>query len=237
MASNVETSTTELPRDADGANRLVEGHIALGRALARRFRGRGEPLEDLEQVAMVALVAAARRFDPGRGVSFSTFATVSVLGELKRYFRDRSWWVRLPRRVHDTYVQLGEARETLAQRLDRAPSVTEIAEHVGVRDEEVLEAIGAGSGYRPSSLDQPVSPDGHARIDELTAPGDVYEQVLDHRRLSEVLPGLSAREQMAVKAYFFEDRTQADIGRVLGVSQMQVSRLLTSVIRRLRDQL
>lgn len=219
-------------------NALVERHMGLARSLSRRFQGRGEPPEDLEQVALLALVGAAHRFDPDRDVSFSTFATVSVLGELKRHLRDRGWWVRLPRRVHDTYLAIGEAREALAQRYGRPPTVQDIAEHLQVTDEEVLEAVEAGGGYRPSSLDKPRHPDAAAPIDDLAATGrDEYEAALDRRRLAELLPALERHEQVAVKGYYFEDRTQADIGRELGVSQMQVSRILSSILRRLRSRL
>lgn len=239
MPPTADVITTERDRaTALEPNQLVEGHMGLARSLSRRFQGRGEPPEDLEQVALLALVGAAHRFDPSRDVSFSTFATVSVLGELKRHFRDRGWWVRLPRRVHDTYLAIGEAREVLAQRHGRPPTVQEIGEHLGVSEEDVLEAMEAGGGYRPASLDKPRHPDANAPIDDLAARGgDDYEAVLDRHRLGELLPGLERHEQAAVKGYYFDDRTQADIGRELGVSQMQVSRILSSVARRLRSQL
>jgi RNA polymerase sigma-B factor len=238
MAMTTESTNSARQEAQTNPNDLVQSHIGLARSLSRRFQGRGEPPEDLEQVALLALVGAAHRFDPGRDVSFSTFATVSVLGELKRHFRDRGWWVRLPRRVHDTYLAIGEAREALAQRIGRSPTVQDIAAHLEIDEEQVLEAMEAGGGYRPASLDKPRHPDAPAPIEELSSSsGDEYEAVLDRHRLRELLPGLEWHEQTALKGYYFDDRTQADIGRELGVSQMQVSRILSSVARRLRTQL
>lgn len=238
MPPTADTTLHQHQATTARVNQLVEGHMGLARSLSRRFQGRGEPPEDLEQVALLALVGAAHRFDPERDVSFSTFATVSVLGELKRHFRDRGWWVRLPRRVHDTYLAIGEARETLAQRYGRPPTVPEISEYLQVTEEQVLEAMEAGGGYRPTSLDAPQHADAPAPIDDLaTTDGDQYEAVLDRHRLGELLPALERHEQAAIKGYYFEDRTQADIGRELDVSQMQVSRILTSITRRLRSQL
>lgn len=223
----------EPPAAAD-TDALVESHVGLARSLARRFLRRGEAKEDLEQVAMLALVKAARRYDHTRDVTFATFATVSVLGELKRHFRDHGWMVRAPRRLHDLYLQTGEARETLNQRLGRPPTVTDIAEYLGRSDEEILEAMEAGEGYRPASLDAPAREEGRALADELPAPGDPFEASLDHVRLVQLLPTLSEQEQVVVRRYFFDEKTQVEIGEEIGVSQMQVSRLLARSLGRLR---
>ncbi|MDQ6797987.1 MAG: sigma-70 family RNA polymerase sigma factor, partial [Actinomycetota bacterium] len=216
-------ATADPPVDAD---QLVRQHLGLARALARRFRSRGEPIEDLEQVALLALVKVARRFDPDRHVGFSTYATVCILGELKRHFRDRGWWVRVPRAVHDVYLTLSEANATLQQELGRSVTVAELSEHLDLSEEAVLEAIEAGSHYRPSSLDRPPSEGGRPLIDELEMPDDPYDGVLDRHRLRQALPTLSERERLVLKRYFFDGATQQEIGQDLGVSQMQVSRLL-----------
>jgi RNA polymerase sigma-B factor len=212
----------------------VESHLGLARSLARRFLRRGESKEDLEQVAMLALVKAARRFDDTREVTFATFATVSVLGELKRHFRDHAWMVRAPRRLHDLYLQTGEARETLNQRLGHPPTIQDIAGYLDKTDEEILEAMEAGEGYRPASLDAPTREEGRALADELPTPGDPFEERLDHVRLTQLLPTLSRQEQVVLRRYFFDEKTQLEIGREIGVSQMQVSRLLARSLGRLR---
>jgi RNA polymerase sigma-B factor len=219
------------------ADRLVEQHLGLARALARRFRGRGEPLEDLEQVALLALVKVARRFEPERHVSFSTYATVSIVGELKRHFRDRGWWVRVPRPVHDVYLTLNEANATLQQQLGRSVTTAELSEYLHLPEEDVLEAMEAGSHYRPASLDRPPSERGRPLLDELMAFDDPYDGVLDRHRLRQALPTLGDKERLVLKRYFFDGATQQQIGEELGVSQMQVSRLLARSLGRLRSRL
>lgn len=230
-------STVTTPASRLDAEELVEQHLGLARALAQRFRARGEPQDDLDQVALLALVKVARRFDPEFHVSFSTYATVCIVGELKRHFRDRSWWVRVPRPVHDVYLTLNEANATLQQRLGRSVTIAELSDHLHLPEEEVLEAIEAGSHYRPSSLDRPTSEGGRPLIDEIESVGDPYDGVLDRHRLRQALPTLSDRERLVLGRYFFDDATQQEIGRELGVSQMQVSRLLARSLGRLRSRL
>ena len=219
------------------AEQLVEQHLGLARALARRFRGRGEPQDDLDQVALLALVKVARRFDPERQVSFSTYATVSIVGELKRHFRDRGWWVRVPRPVHDVYLTLNEANATLQQQLGRSVTIAELSAHLHLPEEDVLEALEAGSHYRPASLDRPSSDRSRPLLDELASSDDPYEGVLDRHRLRQALPALGDQERAVLKRYFFDGATQQQIGEELGVSQMQVSRLLARSLGRLRSQL
>jgi RNA polymerase sigma-B factor len=225
----------ENERERRRSEHLITGHVNMAGALARRFAGRGESPEDLKQVALTALVKAAGRFDETRGVAFATFATVSVVGELKRHFRDSAWAVRAPRPLHDLYVQLGEANETLGHRLNRPPTIPEIGAYLGQSNESIHEAMEAGNGYRPTSLDAPTSDEGRAMVDELPAGGDPYEDRLNHMRLLQLLPTLSRDEQLVVRRYFFDERTQLVIGDELGVSQMQVSRLLARSLRRLRS--
>ena len=148
-------------RDRALRDRLVEEHLGIAVHLARRFSGRGEALDDLVQVASLAVVGAVERFDPTRGVEFSTFATRTVLGELKRHFRDKGWFVRAPRRVQELYLQVGEASAALNQELGRSPTIHEIAGRIGAREDDVIEALEAGQSYRAGSLDA-VGPDGEA---------------------------------------------------------------------------
>jgi RNA polymerase sigma-B factor len=199
-------------------NRLVEAHLSLARTLARRFANRNEPLDDLEQVAMLGVLKAVERFDPDRGIPFAAFAVPTVVGELRRHFRDRGWMVRVPRRLQDLHLRIGPVVSELSQQLGRSPTVPEIAEAAGVRDEDVLEALDAGNRYRPAPLDVTV---GLARTDSELASVD------DRATLLGLLRDLPERAQRVMYMRYFEDMTQAEIADAIGVSQMHVSRILT----------
>jgi RNA polymerase sigma-B factor len=216
---------------------LIKTHLGLARALARRFAYRGEALDDLEQVAMLALVKVSRRFDETNGASFSTYATTSILGELKRYFRDHSWVMRVPRRTQETYLAFKRASESLEQDLGRPATIPELSAYLRVSEEAVLEAIEAGRSFWPSSLDTPPSEGAPAPIDELTADGDAYDMALDRQRLRELLPALGERERLIISLLFFEGWTQQRVADRIGVSQMQVSRLLHRILEHLRTEL
>ncbi|MGI8753661.1 MAG: sigma-70 family RNA polymerase sigma factor [Acidimicrobiales bacterium] len=234
------TATTAAVRTAASctdADLLVEQHLGLARALARRFRARGEPQEDLDQVALLALVKVARRFEPERNVSFSTYATISIVGELKRHFRDRGWWVRVPRPIQDVYLTLNEANATLQQELGRSVTIADLSDHLDLSEEAVLEAIEAGSHYRPSSLDRPTSDGTRSLIDDLETPDDPYDGVLDRHNLRQAMLTLTDQERYLLERYFFVGATQQEIGHELGISQMQVSRLLARSLGRLRSLL
>jgi len=206
-------------------NRLIEEHLSLARTLARRFANRNEPLDDLEQVAMLGVLKAVERFDPDHGTPFAAFAIPTVVGELRRHFRDRGWMVRVPRRVQDLHLRIGTVVSELSQQLGRSPSPTEIAEAAGVRDEDVLEALEAGNRYRPTSLDVAASgSDGDARMGR----HDIeLVSVEDRATLLHLLRRLPERERRVMYMRYFEDITQAEIAEAIGVSQMHVSRLLT----------
>jgi RNA polymerase sigma-B factor len=206
-------------------NRLIEEHLGLARSLARRFANRNEPLDDLEQVAMLGVLKAVERFDPEHGTPFAAFAIPTVVGELRRHFRDRGWMVRVPRRVQDLHLRIGTVVSELSQQLGRSPSPTEIAEAAGVRDEDVLEALEAGNRYRPTSLDVAATgSDGDARM----AHSDIeMHSVEDRAHLLHLLQRLPERERRVMYMRYFEDMTQAEIAEAIGVSQMHVSRLLT----------
>lgn len=213
---------------------LIEYH-PLAEYLARRFRGRGEPLEDLVQVASIGLLKALDRFDPARGVSFVTYATPTILGELKRHFRDEaSWPVRMPRRLQETSLRIRLAVAELHQELGRSPTIPEIAERTGLEEDAILETMEAEYAGRPVSLDGSVDEDGQAPVD-----------VADHDRgfdlaeswasLSPLVKQLPERERKILVLRFFDDLTQTEIAERLGISQMHVSRLLSRSLRRLRE--
>ena len=220
-------------RDPALRARLVEAHLGLASHLARRFAGRGEPHDDLVQVGSLALVKAVDRFDPGRGVEFSTFATRTVLGELKRHFRDKGWFVRAPRRVQELYLQIGQVTSTLTQELGRSPTIRETAEVAGASEDDVIEALEAGQAYRSGSLDA-VGPEGEALADRLGEDDAGFGAAEDRALLVPALAALPPRERVIVHMRFVEGLTQTEIARHVGVSQMHVSRLLARSIERLR---
>ena len=211
---------------------LVHTHLRLARALAHRFLHRGEAPDELEQVALLALVKAARRFDPGRNNTFATYATVSILGELKRHFRDKTWMLRVPRSTQELYLAIKEAREELGHQLGRVPTVADIANHLGVAEEAVLEAMEAGSSYWTTSLDVPGS-DGERGIDIPVVDASL-DRALDRERLRAVLPRLDEKERLVLRRLYFDGYTQQRVADEVGASQMQVSRLLARTLAKLR---
>jgi RNA polymerase sigma-B factor len=224
-------------RNPDVRGQLIQAHLGLAEYLARRFSNRGEPLDDLVQVASVGLVKAVDRFDPERAVEFSTYATHTIVGELKRHFRDKGWAVRAPRRMQELYLRLGKLIGTLSQEIGRSPTIPELAAEAGASEEEVLEALEAGQAYRFASLDAPAP--GDEDSESLGAHmGEEDPGLLDaeHRAsLSPLLSTLQAREQTILHLRFFEGLTQSEIAERLGISQMHVSRLLARSLAQLRD--
>ena len=224
-------------RDRRLRDELVEGHVPLAQFLARRFAHRGEPYEDLVQVALLGLLKAVERFDPDRGLQFSTFATPTIVGELKRHFRDKGWAMRVPRRVQELHLQLAKIVGALSQELGRSPTAAEIAGRAGVSEEDVLEAMEAGGMYRLASIDGPAasSEDG-SELSALLGDDDIdFERVEHQVELSELLDALPARERKIVYLRFFEGLTQSEIADRVGISQMHVSRLLTRSLVTLRE--
>src|SRR3954471_3615994 len=220
-------------------NELIEAHKSLAMHLARRYANRGEPFDDLLQVAYLGMLKAVERFDPERNLEFSTFATATVEGELKRHFRDKTWSVRVPRRPQELHLRLGNVINELSQRFNRPPRVPEVASELGVSEEEVLEAMEVGGAYRSSSLDAR-PPDGHeaTTLERRLGAADHGFDLAEHRVLLErVLADLPERERMIVELRFFHDMTQTEIAEHVGISQMHVSRLLTRTLMQLRDRL
>lgn len=225
-------------RDRDPALReqLVGAHLELAEYLARRFANRGEALDDLVQVASLGLIRAIDRFDPTRSVEFSTYATHTIVGELKRHFRDKGWAVRAPRRMQELYLRLGKVVSTMGQELARSPTIAELATEVGVSEEEVLEALEAGQAYRSTSLDAPAgNEEGETLATRLGGEDSSLEDAERRATLSPLLAQLPERERLIVHLRFFEGLTQSEIATRLGISQMHVSRLLARSVARLRS--
>jgi RNA polymerase sigma-B factor len=217
---------------------LVEAHVPLAQYLARRFAHRGEPHDDLLQVALLGLLKAVERFEPDRGLQFSTFATPTIVGELKRHFRDRGWAMRVPRRVQELHLQLSRAVGAMSQSQGRSPTPKEVAAFLGVSEEEVLEAMEAGGMYRLASLDAP-APAAEDGGDLLGMVGDddpALEQVEHAEELSTLLGALPERERAIVYLRFFRGLTQSEIATRIGISQMHVSRLLARSLAQLRQE-
>ena len=211
---------------------LVAGHARLARSLARRFSHHGEAKEDLEQVALMALVKAARRYDPTREVSFSTYATASILGEIKRHFRDKTWMMRVPRSLQESYLAVKEAREALTHELSASPTIQQIAARLSISDEAVLEAMEAGENYWPESLDVGVFEGETGR--EVPVVDGGFELSLERQQFVSLLPRLAPRERLILKRLYFDGWTQRQVADEVGVSQMQISRLLARTMDKLR---
>jgi RNA polymerase sigma-B factor len=220
-------------------NQLVTLHQPLVEHLARRFRNRGEPYDDLVQVATIGLIKAIDRYDPERGVEFSTYATPTIVGEIKRWFRDKGWAVRVPRRLQELRLEIGTATGSLTQELGRSPTVTELAERIGATDEEILEGLESAAAYSTLSLDAPDGgePDGPSVLDLLGSEDAALEGVENREALKPLLAGLPERERRILLLRFFAGMTQSQIAVEVGISQMHVSRLLARTLVRLRQGL
>ena len=225
-------------RDPQLRERLVNAHLGLAGSLASRFGSRQESLDDLHQAALLGLLHAIDRFDPTRGVQFTTFAWATISGELKRHFRDRTWGVRVPRRVQELYLTTAEAMDALTNSLGRSPTVAEVAERIGASEEEVVEALEARAAYRLASIDTPVGSDGDdggSGAGMQLGDADPGFGVVEQRSvLSGLINKLPEREREIIHLRFNEELTQAEIAERVGVSQMHVSRLLSTSLAKLR---
>jgi RNA polymerase sigma-B factor len=223
--------------DPNARAALIERFLPLARSLARRYQRSGEPLEDLIQVASVALVKAIDRYDPARGCAFSTFAVPTITGELKRHFRDLTWTVRPPRDVQELTLRVDTALVRITQQLDRSPTTCELAAAAGLDEEQVLEALQARCGRSGLSLHAPQGERGDVTTlqDTLGAEDPDIARAETRAELSGLLKTVSPRAREMLRLRFEEDMTQAEIGAVFGVSQMQVSRILRQTIAQLRD--
>lgn len=218
---------------------LVLEHLDLARAVARRFSRRGTSRdEDLVQVAYVGLVKASRRFDPVRGHEFAAFAVPTITGEIKRHLRDSGWFVRPPRRVQELRARISEAGPRLAQAFGREPTASELVDDLGEPIAEVREALACGDHMQPTSLDGPIGSDRDTTVGQmLPAQGDELDRAESAAVVSAALTALTPRDRRVVELRFFEDRTQSDIAGELGVTQMQVSRILARTLAAMRDHI
>lgn len=226
--------------DAEARDQLIVNHINLVRFLASKFKNRGESLEDLIQVGTIGLIKAIDRFDPDRGLEFTTYATPTIMGEIKRHFRDKGWSVRVPRRLQELSAKVNQATDELTNQLQRSPSVAEIADYLGSSVDEVLEAMESSSAY--SSV--PLEGGGSGEDDESPSVIDHYATedpdlaASDDRIvLEQAIADFSPREQEIIKMRFEQGLTQVEIAEREGISQVQVSRLLRRALRRLQDKI
>lgn len=225
-------------RDRGLRDEIVAAQVGLAEYLARRFKNRGESIEDLVQVALLGLLKSVERFDPDRGLEFSTFATPTIVGELKRHFRDKGWAVRVPRRVQELHLRMSTVVNALSQELGRSPTIPEIARRAEVSLDEVLEAMEAGRAYRFSSIDAGTGDDEDRSpaAAQLGAEESGLVEVEDRMLLSPLIASLPKREQMIIHLRFFRGMTQSEIATRLGISQMHVSRLLARSLAQLRER-
>ena len=223
--------------EADARDQIALRFQPLAQYLARRFAGRGETVDDLTQVASIGLLNAIDRFDPDREVRFSTYATATIVGELKRHFRDKGWAVRVPRRLQELAVGLNRAIPSLSASLGRPPSVPELADHLDVEPEDIVEAMDAAQAYSATSLDTPVGETGLTPMDTVGEDDPSSGIGRGMGVAGTLLERLPARDRHVLYLRFFRGLTQSEIAEDIGVSQMHVSRILTSTLDRLRTDL
>ncbi|GGU51287.1 RNA polymerase sigma factor SigF [Streptomyces lavendofoliae] len=222
-------------------NTLIELNLSLVKYAATRFRNRSDQMEDIIQVGTIGLIKAIDRFDLSREVEFTTFAMPCVIGEIKRFFRDTSWSVHVPRRLQELRIDIARATDELFQRLDRSPTPAELAEHLGMKEDEILEGLVAANGYTAGSIDLPLddSADNSSETlgDRLGEPDRELEIVENVQALKPLIEQFDERDRRILQMRYVDEMTQSEIGAVLGVSQMHVSRLLSRITARLREGL
>ena len=225
--------------DRSVRNTLVEAHRGLAASIANDYRGRGVELDDLVQIAMLGTLKAVERFDPTRGIPFSSFASRTVNGEIKRHFRDRTWAVRPPRSAQERHLDLRRARAGLSSRLGRAPTIAEIADDMGISTDDVLDALEAGAAYRATSLDarRPGDDETTSLAERLTTDEAPSRPVELRLLVDQLLDTLPEREAAIMRLRFYQDMTQSEIAAQLGISQMHVSRLMRRCLESLRELL
>ena len=223
--------------DVRARDRLVEEVMPLVRSLANRYAGRGEPTEDLVQVGAIGLVKAIDRFELEKGVELSTYAVPTIVGEIRRHFRDRTWGVHVPRRLKELSMRLSRTRDDLSAELGRSPTVAELAEAVGVDEEEVIDALQASKAYAPRSLDQPHDDDEPARPTGLADEERGYAALERGSVVRQGLDTLDERERRIVVLRFLRGMSQSEIAAEIGISQMHVSRLLRKSLETMRGRL
>lgn len=225
--------------DEAARDELIMSHLNLVRFLASKFKNRGEPLDDLVQVGTIGLIKAIDRFDPERGLEFTTYATPTIMGEIKRHFRDKGWSVRVPRRLQELSAKVNQATDELTKQLQRSPSTEEVAKRLGVSVDEVLEAMESSGAYSSVPLegggsdddDSPSVIDHYATVDQDLAASD------DRMVIEDTIAGFSPREQEVIRMRFRDGLTQVEIAKRLGISQVQVSRLLRRTLKKVQEKI
>lgn len=222
-------------------DQLVMLHLNLVRYLASKFANRGEPLEDLVQVGTIGLINAVDRFDPARGNKFSTYAAPTIVGEIKRHFRDKAWNLKVPRRLQELNLAAGKAVEALTQKLGRGPTIQEIADHLQATEEETLEAIELGNAYETVSLDTRLEGQGDSgpmTLAEFIGGEDpTLAEISSFDDLRQAVSSLEDREQAIIRLRFFSDLSQTEVAQRLNISQMHVSRLQQKALKHLKDMM
>lgn len=226
--------------DMDAREKLVMSHLNLVRFIANKFKNRGEPIDDLIQVGYLGLLKAIDRFDPSRGLEFTTFATPTIMGEIKRHFRDKGWSVRVPRRLQELSAKVNQATDTLTSQLQRSPTIVEIADYLDATVDEVLEAMESSSAYSSVSLEAPSGADDDdtpSVIDRYATEDSDLAFTDDRIIIEEALASFSPRERDVIEMRFLKGMTQIEIAEKLGISQVQVSRLLRRTLKKIQDKI
>lgn len=226
--------------DMDAREKLVMSHLNLVRFIANKFKNRGEPIDDLIQVGYLGLLKAIDRFDPSRGLEFTTFATPTIMGEIKRHFRDKGWSVRVPRRLQELSAKVNQATDTLTSQLQRSPTIAEIADYLDATVDEVLEAMESSSAYSSVSLEAPSGADDDdtpSVIDRYATEDSDLAFTDDRIIIEEALASFSPRERDVIEMRFLKGMTQIEIAEKLGISQVQVSRLLRRTLKKIQDKI
>lgn len=226
--------------DMDAREKLVMSHLNLVRFIANKFKNRGEPIDDLIQVGYLGLLKAIDRFDPSRGLEFTTFATPTIMGEIKRHFRDKGWSVRVPRRLQELSAKVNQATDTLTSQLQRSPTIAEIADYLDATVDEVLEAMESSSAYSSVSLEAPSGADDDdtpSVIDRYATEDSDLAFTDDRIIIEEALASFSPRERDVIEMRFLKGMTQIEIAEKLGISQVQVSRLLRRTLKKVQDKI
>lgn len=226
--------------DMEAREQLVMSHLNLVRFLANKFKNRGEPLDDLVQVGYLGLLKAIDRFDPDRGLEFTTYATPTILGEIKRHFRDKGWSVRIPRRLQELSAKVNQATDTLTTQFQRSPTIQEIADYLDASVDEVLEAMESSSAYSSVPLEGTGSSendDAPSVIDRYGSEDNELAFTDDRLVIEEALKGFSPREREVIELRFLKGMTQIEIAEQLGISQVQVSRLLRRTLKKIQDKI
>ncbi|MGD9703806.1 MAG: sigma-70 family RNA polymerase sigma factor [Acidimicrobiia bacterium] len=231
-------------RDRSIRNEIIEAHRWLANVIARRFSHRGEPIDDLVQVATIGILKAVERFDPSFGVAFRTYASSTAQGEVRRHYRDTTWRMRVPRQLQERYLDVNAALDRLTGVLGHSPTVDDLATHLHLHPDQVIEAIWVGTNYRPVPLTatsadtEDHTADGGASEDEISSGWDeAFERLLTTVEMRAAMAELPSRERRIVFMRYFEERTQTEIAESVGLSQVHVSRLLRSAVARLRDRI